>query len=163
MLTQHNTQIWSIKTQQVWARQTLISWKERQSLKVCCKLKIMLFFLDLFNSLCRKRKAGDKQDHFSVGDVKESGGNSDDRPSERHFNGTHQTQWWSRRSTQTPQIRQCPALGGRATLHTGHQFLRLLSLNAIPSCSDDPARLASVIVTSCRPPCGARSLSGKEL
>lgn len=31
-------------------------------------------------------------------------------------------QWWSRRWTQHPQVRQCPARGGRIILHRGHLF-----------------------------------------
>lgn len=38
----------------------------------------------------------------------------------RMLNLTHQIQWWSRRWTQDPHVRQCPALGGRIILHTGH-------------------------------------------
>ncbi|KAF3836535.1 hypothetical protein F7725_029093 [Dissostichus mawsoni] len=68
-----------------------------------------------------------------------------------------------KRRTQTPQIRQCPALGGRTTLHTGHQFLRPLSCRSASPCFAVSALLATVIVTSCFPPFTAESLSARGL
>lgn len=79
--------------------------------------------------------------------------------SERHFDGTHQTQWWSRRSTQTPQIRQWPALGGRGTLQVMHQFLLPFSSGSMSSCSEVPVRLAA----ACLVPSMPVSLSAREL
>lgn len=45
-------------------------------------------------------------------------------------NPTHQIQWWSKRWTHDPQVRQCPARGGRIILHTAHllQFAVRVSL-----------------------------------
>ncbi|TNN53295.1 hypothetical protein EYF80_036450 [Liparis tanakae] len=42
---------------------------------------------------------------------------------------TYQMQWWSRRRTHEPHVRQCPALGGRIILHAGH----VLHFPAAPS------------------------------
>lgn len=83
------------------------------------------------------------------------------RLSQMHFDGTHQTQWWSRRSTQTPQIRQWPALGGRTTLQVVHQFLLPLCSGSTPACSEGPVRLAVATVASCLAPSMPVSLSAR--